>query len=178
MFILVPSVCKVLQCLTSTLTQGVKVDTYSGSLVQSCCGGGWGDTADKYHWRVWGALQCLGHPGSAPACVLSQSALLRVQVLLQGHCLKWALVVALPRSKPLRFRFSGVPQRHWLGWVCVLCPSQVRAAQGTRCLASILSPRWGSASYHLPRPSPSVSWVRSGSAASDVLCVSPPEADP
>ena len=128
MFILVPSVCKVLQCLTSTLTQGVKVDTYSGSLVQSCCGGGWGDTADKYHWRVWGALQCLGHPGSAPACVLSQSALLRVQVLLQGHCLKWALVVALPRSKPLRFRFSGVPQRHRLGWVCVLCPSQVRAA--------------------------------------------------
>ena len=47
---------------------------------------------------------------------------------------------ALPRSKPLRFRFSGTPQRHRLRWVCILCPSQVRAAQATRCLASTLSP--------------------------------------
>ena len=39
----------------------------------------------------------------------------------------------LPRSKPLRFRYSGSPQRHGLGWACVLCPSQVRAALVTRC---------------------------------------------
>ena len=26
---------------------------------------------------------------------------------------------ALPRSKPLRFRFSGTPQRHRLSWACV-----------------------------------------------------------
>ena len=26
---------------------------------------------------------------------------------------------ALPRSTPLRFRFSGTPQEHRLGWVCV-----------------------------------------------------------
>ena len=32
---------------------------------------------------------------------------------------------ALPRSKPLRFSFLGTPQRHRLGWACVLCPSQV-----------------------------------------------------
>ena len=32
---------------------------------------------------------------------------------------------ARPRSKPLRFRFSGTPQRHRLSWACVLCPSQV-----------------------------------------------------
>ena len=38
---------------------------------------------------------------------------------------------ALPRFKPLRFRYSGTPQRCRLGWVCVLCPSQVRAAQVT-----------------------------------------------
>ena len=46
---------------------------------------------------------------------------------------------ALPRSKPLRFRFSGTPQRHRLSWACVLCPSQVRAAQMIRCLASTFS---------------------------------------
>ena len=47
---------------------------------------------------------------------------------------------ALPRSKPLKFRFSGTPQRHRLGWACVLCPFQVWAAQVTRCLASALFP--------------------------------------
>ena len=48
---------------------------------------------------------------------------------------------ALPRSKRLRFRFSGTPQRHKLDWACVLCPSLVQAAQVNRCLASCdLSP--------------------------------------
>ena len=28
---------------------------------------------------------------------------------------------ALPRSKPLRFRYSGTPQRCRLGWACILC---------------------------------------------------------
>ena len=36
---------------------------------------------------------------------------------------------ASPRSKPLRFRHSGSPQRRRLGWACVLCPSQVRVVQ-------------------------------------------------
>ena len=49
----------------------------------------------------------------------------------------------LSRSKLLRFRFSGTPQRHRLGWAFVLCPSQVRAAQVTRCLASAVAPSWG-----------------------------------
>ena len=48
---------------------------------------------------------------------------------------------ALPRSKPLRFRFSGTPQRRRLSWACVLCFSQVRAAQVTWCLATAHSPR-------------------------------------
>ena len=46
------------------------------------------------------------------------------------------------RSKPLRFRYSGSPQRHRLCWACVLCPSQVRAAQVTRCLASAVPAAW------------------------------------
>ena len=53
----------------------------------------------------------------------------------------------LPRSKPLRFRRSGSPHRCRLGWACILCSSQVRASQMTRCLASMVA-----ATYHLPRP--------------------------
>ena len=78
---------------------------------------------------------------------------------------------ALPRSKPLRFRFLGTPQRHRLSWACVLCPSQVPAAQATRCLVSTLSQVCG-AFYHLPGPIRLFSWVCSGSAVSGVLCVS------
>ena len=51
---------------------------------------------------------------------------------------------ALPRSKPLRF--SGTPQGHRLGWAYTSCPSQVQAAQETRCLASGLT-QVGRASY-------------------------------
>ena len=47
-----------------------------------------------------------------------------------------------PRSEPFRFRFSGSPQRRRLGWACVLCPSQVQAAQVTRCLVSAVTPSW------------------------------------
>ena len=52
---------------------------------------------------------------------------------------------APPKSKPLRFRHSGSPQKGRLGWACVLRPSQVLAAQVMRCLASVVA-----ATYHLP----------------------------
>ena len=52
---------------------------------------------------------------------------------------------ALPRSKSLRFRFSGIPQRHRFGWACVLCPSQVRVARVMRYLVSAVT-----ATYRLP----------------------------
>ena len=61
---------------------------------------------------------------------------------------------APPKSKPLRFRYSGTPQRCRLGWACVLCPSQIRAAQVTRCLASTVA-----ATYRLPCPCHLVFWV-------------------
>ena len=93
------------------------------------------------------------------------------------HCLGsrllcWELSEAGPglyvlrRSKPLKFRYSGSPQRHRLGWFCVLCPSQVQA-QVTRCLASVVT-----ATYRLPHPCRSVFWVYSRCTFSDVLCVS------
>ena len=46
---------------------------------------------------------------------------------------------ALPRSKLLRCRFLGTPQRRRLGWMCILFPSQVPTAQVTRGLVSALS---------------------------------------
>ena len=87
--------------------------------------------------------QCLGHTGFAS--VHSVCAFLIYCAQAPG-CSAWVLskggpeLCALLRSKPLRFKFSASPQRHRLGWACVLCPSRVRAAQATRCLASALSP--------------------------------------
>ena len=59
---------------------------------------------------------------------------------------------ALPRSKPLRFRYSGTPQRRRLHWACVLCSSQVQAAQVTRCLVSKVTVTCGHYDL-LPSPS-------------------------
>jgi len=92
LFILVSSVCKSLQCLISALTQGGE----SGHLFRLTCSVVlWGErsTANKYQWPVKERLQYLGHTGFAPirACVLSWSTLLRLQVALQGNCLKQAL---------------------------------------------------------------------------------------
>ena len=73
---------------------------------------------------------------------------------------------APPSSKPLRFRHSGSPQRRRLRWACVLCPSQVRAAQVIRCLVSAITPSLEGASYRLLCPSCSIFWVYNGCAFS------------
>ena len=104
------------------------------------------------------------------ACALSVSGTLHLPPLMRVcfpclHCLASRLLCrelseagpglyALPRSKPLRFRYSGSPQRCRLGWACVLCPSQVQAAQVTRCLASVVA-----VTYRLPLPCHLVFWV-------------------
>ena len=79
---------------------------------------------------------------------------------------------ALPRSKPLRFRFSGTPTRAQtlLGLRFVSLPGP--SSSGGQVLGEYTLPRWGGASYHLPCPSRSVSWVCSGSTISGVPCVS------
>ena len=114
---------------------------YLDSLVQLCC--------KQISLVGVGSALCLGHTGFAllTASVLSQSTLLRLQVAVLGNFLGWALGCVHfpepgqgPRSTPLRFRVSGTPQRHRLSWACVLCPSQLRAAQATRCLVSAHSP--------------------------------------
>ena len=82
-------------------------------------------------------------------------------------------VHALPRSKPLRFRFLGSPQRRRLRWACVLCLSQVRAAQVTRCLVSAVpSPRPLEAAFYRLPVRRSVFWVYSSRTFSGEQCVS------
>ena len=78
---------------------------------------------------------------------------------------------APPRSKLLRFRHSGSPQRCRLSWACILCPSQIRAAQVMRCLVSVFA-----AIYHLPRPCCSVFWCTTGTPSqADDNCPEPQE---
>ena len=114
--------------------------TYLGSLVQSCCGEG-GTLKTNITGMCGECSQCLGYTGFAPThgvcafpvCTAQAPSCSARKLSKVGPGLR-----ALPRS--FRFRFSGTPQRHRLGWACVLCPSQVRAAQATRCLVSTLSP--------------------------------------
>ena len=144
LFILASSVCWSLQCLISALTQGGG-GAHLFRLTCSVVLWGGRNTANKYCWQtnitgVCGeCLQCFSHTGFAPTHGMCAFMVYASQAL---GCSTGELsqagpgLHALPRSKPLRFRFSGTPQRHRLGWACVLCPSQVRAAQATRCLSS------------------------------------------
>jgi len=149
------------------------VVTYLGSLVQLCCGKG--GTLQINITGVFGECsQCMDHTGFDLAygtCafpVYTAQAPCSSEGQLSKAC---PGLHALPRSKLLKFRFLGTPQRHRLSWVCVLCPSQVLAAQLTRCLVSALS-KVGSVSYHLLGPSRSASWVCSGNTVPAVPCVS------
>ena len=149
LFILASSVCWSLKCLISTLTQGVEVVTYLGSLVQSCCGEG-GILQANITGMCGERAQCLGRPGFGPAhgmCAFP-TTLLRLQVALLGNGLRRALgcvhsldlhrsssgsrvlhrgtdsvgpqVCALPRSEQLRR--PGAWPAHTLQGRCVLSP--------------------------------------------------------
>ena len=92
-FILASSVCKSLQCLISTLTQGGKGD-HLFRLTCSVVLWGGRDTANNHHWHVWGVLAVYGPHWicqSLKQHMLPGSTLLRLQDALQGDCLKWAL---------------------------------------------------------------------------------------
>ena len=140
LFILASSVCWSLQCLISALTKVGRWWSLFFRLTCSVVLWEGRNTTNKYHWRVLTViqphgvcphLQCM----CFPSLHCSGSRLLCRELSDAGPGLH-----ALPRSKPLRFRFSGTPQRWRLGWTCVLCPSQVRAAQVTWCLASEVAP--------------------------------------
>ena len=116
--------------------------TYSDSLVQLFYGEG--GTLQTNITDVCGeCLQCLGHTGFAPIHGVCAFPVYTAQApgCSAGELSKAGLGFrALPRSQALGFRFSGTLQRHRLGWACILCPSQVQAAQVSRCLVSAHSP--------------------------------------
>ena len=118
--------------------KGEVVDNFLGSLVQSRCGkGGMLQTNNtggvlavpQPHWAC-PRSRCVCPP--CPHCSGSRLLYREPSKISPG-------LPAPPRSKLLRFRHSGSPQTCRLGWACVLCPSQVRAAQVMRCLASTVA---------------------------------------
>ena len=119
--------------------------TYLGSLVQLCCEEG-GTLQTSIPGMCGECSQRMDHTGFAPAqgsvCFpglhCSGSRLLCRALFKAGPAFR-----VLPRSKLLRF--SDTPQGYRLGWACVLCPSQVRAAQVMRCSVSTIA-----ATYCLP----------------------------
>ena len=168
------SVCWPLQCLISALTQGGGGGHFFRLTCSVVLRGG-RNTANKYHWLVWGV-----HTVSRPHWVCPH----RWGVCFPSlHCLGSRLLCrelsevgpgfhARPRSKPLRFQFSGTSQRRRLGWACVLYPSPVRAAQVTRCLASAVAPSWGLCLIASPFPAARFSGCTTRRAFSGMPCVS------
>ena len=153
--VIASSVCWSLQCLVSALTQRGRWRTlfFLGSLVQSRCGEG--GTLQTNNTGV--CSQWLSHTGPAPAhgaFALAVHNYSGSRLLCREPSKASPGLHAPPRSKPLRFRHLGSPQRRRLGWACVLCPSQVRAAQVMRCLVSVVAE-----TYRLPHPCRLVFWV-------------------
>ena len=163
-------VCWSPQCLISALTQGrgAAVITFfklTGSVVL------WRgrNTANKYHWPVWGVLAVFQvHwvcTHSWHGLHFSDSRLLCQELSEVGPGLH-----ELSRSKPLRFRFSSTPQRRRLGWACFV-PFPGPISSGDHVLGEHSHPQLGSASYRLPHPRHLVFWVYNGTP-SQVCCVS------
>ena len=89
LFVLASSVCWSLQCLISTLTQGAVVDTFLGSVVQSCCG----EEGTLQTNNTGMCSQCLSHTGFAPAHSVSAFPVYTAQALgcSARNCLRPAL---------------------------------------------------------------------------------------
>ena len=127
------------------------------------------------------SLACVGSAHSVWAtlglphlkmCVLSWSTLLRLQVALQGNCLKRApgcvhfpgLSHSGSGSRVLHKGTDSVGPAF-----CALPKSEQLRRPGAW---QVQSPQVGGVSYHLPGPSRSVSWVAAGTPISGVTCVS------
>ena len=149
LFILVSSVCKSLQCLTSTLAQG----DGSGHLFRPTCSVVlWGgrNTANKYHWRVWGVLAVSGPYWVVPANSVCAFLVYTAQApgCSAWNCLRWALeCVHFPglshsgsgsrvlhkSTDSVGSEFCVLPRSEWLR-----CPGawRVHSPQVGRCILS------------------------------------------
>ena len=115
----------------------MKAVTYLGSLYQLCCGEG-GTLRTNITGICGECLRCVGHTGfahthsvcafpvytpQAPGC--SAEELFNADPGLR----------ALPRSKPLRFRFLGTPQRRFV-------PFPGQSSSGDQVLGECTLPSW------------------------------------
>ena len=166
MFILASSVCKSLQCLISTLTQGGRlfrltcaVLQWEGGALQATIPGVCGECS-----------QCLGHTGFAPTHGVCAFPIYTAQApgCSAGELSKAGPELrALPRPKPLRFKFSGTPQRHRrLGMHSVPFPGPSSLGD------QVHSPRWAVRLTTSPFPAPQVPGC-ARRASSQVRHVSP-----
>ena len=152
MFILASSVCKSLQCLISALIQWGEA-IYLGSLFQLCFGDR--GTPQTNITGVCGECsRCLSHTGFAFAHSMCAFPVYTAQApgCSAGEVSKASPGLhALPGSEPLRFRFSGTPQRHRMGLSFAPFPGpssssdQVlceRALPGMQCILSPPQSQW------------------------------------
>ena len=134
----------------------------------SCCGEG-GTLQTNITGVCVECSQHLGHIGFVLAhgvCAFPFYTV-RLQVALQGNCLKWALSCMHFPGLSHSGTGSCVPHR---GLRFVPFPGP--RSSSDQVLGERTLPRWGRESYHLPSPSHSLSWVCSRSAVSGVPCVS------
>ena len=110
--------------------------TYIGSRVQLCCRER-GTMQTNITGMCGECLQCMDHTGFAPVhssmCFpgLNCSG---SRVLCRALSKAGPAFCALPRSKPLRFRFSGTPQGHRLSWACFFVPLPGPSSSGNPVL--------------------------------------------
>ena len=142
---------------------------YLVSLVQLCCREGW-TLRTNITGMCGECSQCLGHTGFAPAHGMC-AFLVRLQVALLGNCLRRALdCVHFPdvchSGSASRILHQGTDL---VGPAfCALPRSEQHRWPGAWRAHS----QFGSASYLLPSPRHSVSWVHHESTVSGVPCVS------
>ena len=123
----------------------------------------WGGrgTADKSHWRVWGALTVF-----RPHRVCPRSQQVWFSRL---HCSGSRLLYREQALSCVRLQFSGTPQKHHLGWACVLCLPRP-SSSGSQELEERTLPRCGAPS---PLCGPSLSlcarWLGAPSVCSGEL---------
>ena len=144
--LLVSSVCDSCPGTKRAVVDNFFFFSFLGSLVQLRCGEG--EMLQTNNTGV--CSQCLSHSGSAPThgAHRSGSRLLCPEPSEAGPGLH-----APPRSKRLRLRHSGSPQRHRLGWACVCA---LPRSEQLGCLASAVA-----ATYRLSRLCCSAFWVYS-----------------
>ena len=140
LFILASSVFRSLQCLISTLTQGGE----GGHLFRLTCSVVvWGreEHCKQISVMCVGSVHSLGHTGFAPAHGMCAFLVYTAQV---PGCSAGVFsqvgpgLHALPRSKPLRFRFLCTPQRCSVLFV----PFPVPSSSGDQVLGEHTLLRW------------------------------------